>query len=424
MLHTESRQESERSVFKNARALLLIQIANQFLPLLLVPYLAHTLGAELYGLVAFGTSIVAIATVLTDYGFNLSVTLEIAKRRQHRVFVNRLIGAVMLSKTALVCIATTGIAIYALTSEKYAEHFIFILLLILPTAVQAFQPVWLFQGIEKMGYIAVFTLFSRVVQIAMIFIFIKSPQDYTSVVLINAAAALIGLALAFGFLCREGYRPTWPGYKYSLLIVRRSTTFFWSRAAVSTYTAGGTIFLGLFSTPVQVAYYAAAEQIYKGVQGLYAPLSQALYPNLVRTKNFALLARVIKFSTLSCMVGAVIGVFAGEAVIGMLFGSEFHGAYAVLRVFLLTLLINTPSVLLGYPMLGALGQANLANRSVMYAGIVQFLLLGIFASVGWTEALHTALSVLFVEAMVLLMRVYWANKCHAVWKADLVEKKL
>lgn len=424
MLRAEPGLESERSVFKNARALLLIQIANQFLPLLLVPYLAHTLGAELYGLVAFGTSIVVIANVLTDYGFNLSVTLEIAKRRQHRGFVNRMIGAVMLSKIALVCVAASGIAIYAITNEKYAEHITFLLLLILPTAVQAFQPVWLFQGIEKMGYIAAFTLLSRMAQIAMIFIFIKSPNDYAAVALINAIASGVGLVLAFNFLCREGYRPRWPGYKYSLLIARRSTTFFWSRAAVSTYTAGGTIFLGLFSSPVQVAYYAAAEQIYKGAQGLYAPLSQALYPNLVRTKNFDLLARVIKFSTFSCLIGGAIGIFAGDIVIGMLFGNEFSGAYSVLLVFLATLLINTPSVLLGYPMLGALGHANLANRSVMYAGLVQFLLLGLFAAIGWTEALHTAFSVLFVEAMVLVMRIYWANKCHSVWKAALVENKV
>ena len=330
----------------------------------------------------------------------------------------------MLSKIALVCVAASGIAIYAITNEKYAEHITFLLLLILPTAVQAFQPVWLFQGIEKMGYIAAFTLLSRMAQIAMIFIFIKSPNDYAAVALINAIASGVGLVLAFNFLCREGYRPRWPGYKYSLLIARRSTTFFWSRAAVSTYTAGGTIFLGLFSSPVQVAYYAAAEQIYKGAQGLYAPLSQALYPNLVRTKNFDLLARVIKFSTFSCLIGGAIGIFAGDIVIGMLFGNEFSGAYSVLLVFLATLLINTPSVLLGYPMLGALGHANLANRSVMYAGLVQFLLLGLFAAIGWTEALHTAFSVLFVEAMVLVMRIYWANKCHSVWKAALVENKV
>ena len=415
MVSTKLQVEPSGTVLRNARALLIIQIANQLMPLALIPYLARVLGASSYGVVAFGLSIVAVASVVTDYGFNLSVTMQIAKRRDSKPYVNRLLGAVLIAKLMLVLAVVPAVLCYAAFTEKYAEFSSFFVLLLLPIFAQAFHPVWLFQGIEKMGYIAWFTLASRLAYMAMVFTFVSSPSDYTTLAVVNGISQFVALFLAMSFLANEGYRPRWASMRYVLLIMQSSTPFFWSRAAVSTYTAGGAMYLGFFSSSTQVAYYAAAEQLYKGAQGLFAPLSQALYPHMVRTKNFQLLFKVIKLSACVCLAGAVFGAFTGQYFIELLFGSDFLNSETALLVFLATLLVNTPSVLLGYPALGALGHAAAANRSVMIAGVTQLLLLVACFVFKWQLAYQIAMTVLVVEAVVLGLRASWFTKYYLVW---------
>lgn len=417
MQTASSRWGSAGTVFSNARALLIIQVANQLLPLVLIPFLARTLGAPVYGVVSFGFAIVAMASIVTDYGFNLSITLRISKRRDNVAYVNRLIGAVFFCKCLLLLLVLPAILVYAAFTREYADYSAFFALLWLPIIAQTFLPVWFFQGIEKMGYIAVFTLASRLAYVALAFFLIRAPDHMVRLALINGVSQLVALILSLWFVVREGYRPAWPGVRHAFLVGGASTSFFWSRAAVSIYTAGGSIFLGLFAGPSQVAFYAAAEQLYRGAQALFAPLSQALYPNMARTRNFSLLFKVIKGAVGICIAGGLFGAIAGEWIIRLLFGSSFAESYPVLLVFLLTLLVNTPSVLLGYPLLGALGKTMVANQSVLIAGIIQIGLLSLCVLFGWSRAWDVAMTVLIVETIVLCLRAFWARKYYTEWRS-------
>jgi polysaccharide transporter, PST family len=411
------RNEDDQTVFNNARALLVIQIANQLLPLVLVPLLARALGTSTYGVFAFGLSIVAIASIVTDFGFNLSVTLRISQRRDDLAYVRRLVGAVYVCKTLLLLLVLPMIFAYAAMTREYSHYSVVIACLTLPIVAQAFIPVWLFQGIEKMGCIALFTLVSRFAYVALAFFLVRSPDDCLTLVLINGVSQLIALLISILFVAKQGYLPRWPGVRYSLLIGRASAPFFWSRAAVSTYTAGGAMFLGIFSSSHQVAYYAAAEQLYRGAQSLFSPFAQALYPNLVRTHNFALLFKVCKGAVAVCLVGGLFGLVAGHWIIEVIFGARFLPSYPVLLVFLCTLVVNTPSVLFGYPLLGALGKTVLANKSVLVAGGVQLALLTACDLFEQKDALAVAASVLIVETVVLCLRAFWAKKYYLEWLA-------
>lgn len=416
MQPVSSKRDGAHKVLSNARALLIIQVANQLLPFLLVPYLTRTLGVDIYGVVAFGLALVQVACIVTDYGFNLSVTLNISQRRDDVTHVNRVIGAVYLSKTVLLFFVMLAVIAFALLNSKYAAHSTFLLVLCLPLVAQTFLPVWFFQGIEKMAYITVFTVISRIAYVLMVFAFVSDASDYVWLAIVNGVSQLLAVGLALMLMLKEGYRPAWPGVRYAIDVTRKSTEFFLSRAAVSTYTAGGAVFLGLVSTPLQVGYYAAAEQLYRGAQSLFAPLSQALYPNMARTRNFTLLFRISRWATAICIFGVAFGVIFGKWIIVLLFGPAFSPTYTVLLVLLVTLAVNTPSVLLGYPLLGALGQARVANLSVLIAGVIQLVLLAICFASGLTQAFHVALTVLIVETIVLILRIYWGRREHYAWQ--------
>jgi len=211
--------------------------------------------------------------------------------------------------------------------------------------------------------------------------------------------------VALAFVRRTGYWPIWPGLGYTRGVLRSSTGYFWSRLAVVTYGAGAILFLGTFSTPSQVALYSVAEQFYRGALAVYAPVTQALYPHMARYRDVALFKKLFKLSIALAIVGILIGLIAGQWLIGFIFGHDYEQSYAVFLVFMLALAAAIPSILLGYPFLGAMGNPTAANRSVLFAGLVQLLALGALLALGWTSALAVVSAVLIAEVSALAWRI-------------------
>ena len=67
-----------------------------------------------------------------------------------------------------------------------------------------------------------------------------------------------------------------------------SSEFFLSRVSVSAYTNTNTFCLGLIGSNIMVGYYVAAEKIYNAINGIQAPLGQALYPFVAKHKDMIL----------------------------------------------------------------------------------------------------------------------------------------
>jgi hypothetical protein len=72
---------AQNPLVQNAAALYGVQLVRKVLPLIIVPYLARTLGASGWGVVAFTLSMAELIVLLIEFGFNLSATREVARAR-------------------------------------------------------------------------------------------------------------------------------------------------------------------------------------------------------------------------------------------------------------------------------------------------------------------------------------------------------
>ncbi len=397
-----------KGIVRNTTALLIIQISNQLLPLVTIPHLTRALGVDTYGAYAFALAITLMASIVTDFGFNLWATAEVSLHRDDRVHINKLYGTVTVIKLVLTALCIGVIFAYATFSGKPDAYTAAIYWTALAVIGLTLQPIWLFSGLEQMSYITVFVMVSRIVFIVLVFTVIRSPADLVLLVAAYGLSQVLSAILGSALLARHRYIPTRPSIDECRRVLRMAAPFFVSRLAVSSYAVGGALFLGLFSTTRNVAIYSVAEQLYRGGQALLSPIGQVMYPYMMRTRNFRTLMRATALVTVAAAAGATIAAFLGARIIQLLFGAEFADALPVLHVFLVAILFNAPSIMLGYPMLGALARVDLANRSVVIAGILQAVALLACYLMGWTTPVAVAITVLIAEVNVFILRVTWS----------------
>ncbi|MGO3889794.1 MAG: oligosaccharide flippase family protein [Paenalcaligenes sp.] len=399
-----------RRVTKNAIILLFVQMANVLLPFVLSPYLTRTIGKDLFGLIAFGFAIIQMSYVFIDYGFGLSAVYSVSKNIENKSEIKKIVSSVFFSKFYIFLVICIFLFLYPIFFTEYSNYKLYFYLLIFPIFFQSMLPIWLFQGLEKMKYITIFVVSGRLLFVFLVVTFVNGEEDFLWVVIFNGLSLCFSFLLSMYFLSKSGYMSFAYDFQHIKKTFSESTEYFWSRVAVMSYGAGASFFLGSFSGTVQVAIYSIAEQFYRGAISLINPLAQALYPYMAKTKDIVLYKKVFYLISILTVLGVVFGILVGDWLINILFGSGYDQSYKIYSIFMIALLFAIPATILGYPLLGAMGNSRAANRSVMAGGIVQVLGLMFLYLYGEISAATVVVTVIMAEIMVFSYRLFFARK--------------
>lgn len=387
-----------------------IQVVNYGASFVVLILLTRTLGIDTYGMVAFSIGIVQVLSIFLDLGFTLSATHQISAARKDKQYVARLTGAVLGTKLAAFVIGAALVVVYALTTTKYSDHTLLILLTVLPLLGHALQPLWFFAGIEQMRYLTIFVVAAKMVFLLLVWLLVREDADYIWVPLADGIAQLSAAALALALIYRVGYRVALPRSADIRAAFRATLGFFASRVAASTYAYSGVVVLAFVATPAAVAVYSLAEQLYRAMHALFAPIVQALYPYMTRVSDLVLLRRVALTCAGVAAAGAIAGHFLAPYIVPIVFGDKWQVALPVLDVFLVAITVHVLAMMTSYPLAAALNRTDVANAAVVYGAIIYLVCLG--PLLAFEKATPGALAWLLVasETYVLshCMAVLWA----------------
>lgn len=344
-----------------------------------------------------------LAFTLTDYGFSVSATYEVSLHRNQAVRIQQIIADVHGAKVLLVACAL--LALFAAGClPAYRPHSSLFVFAGLTVVAQAYQPVWLFQGLERMKAYAFYMAVVRLAFMVSVFMLVRQAGDGVLVLLSLALANGLGMGIGLYTMHHLGYRPTSMSLRGGLKVLRDTAGYFWGRLAFAVYTSANAIVIGAVGL-AQAGLYTAVEQIYKAGQSAGGPISQALYPALANSRDLRVLWKVVP--TMTCIMVAGCGVIAWFApqVVQLAFGASYASAVPVLYVFLATVPVSTLGMVLGYPLFAALGQPHVANYTLVAAGLLHIVLLGGVWALAGLSAYNVAFCVLCTESFMLLLRV-------------------
>lgn len=179
------------------------QAINLISPLLVIPYLISKCGEEGLGKVGVGYSFALIAIVIVDYGSYINGTKDISINNGQRNIIEEKFTTIYISKLILVIGLLLFSVLLLYTVPFFSRDFKQLLFSLLIVIGQFINPTWFFQGIQNFKWISIINVLSKVIYLALVFLFIKKPEDYVW------ANAFFGLGLIFagliGFLwiCKQ-----------------------------------------------------------------------------------------------------------------------------------------------------------------------------------------------------------------------------
>lgn len=394
------------SLKKNIINHFMTQVVGYLSPLLLFPFLSSKLGTESLGLYIFSLSVITLSNIITNFGFDISVSKDIAEGNNSREKLSHYFTLITINKVILCSISCAAIYIGVSLTHYYTNKHILINILII-IIFNSFSLNWLFQGLEKLYIYSRITIITKLLLLLMTFIFIKTKDDELYLYIISSIQAIILWLISYFWIIK--YKLSFKKFKIRevINIFSESSQFFLARASVSLYSVLGSFFLGIFSGSLyQVAIYGVAQQLYKA--GVYAisAISTPLTPYMARTKNYKIFFKVTLFSILLTILGAVIGFIFGSDIIGLIFGSNLIGAKPVLDIFMVTIIISIIGIHFGYPALIPLGKSNVANYSVIASGILQLSIITLLYFTHYNvTAVTIAISYLLCDLLMAAIRL-------------------
>ncbi len=362
-----------RALTENFIALSLLKVAGYVFPLITLPYLARVIGVESFGELAFAASIIVYFETLTEFGFNYTATRDVAQNRDDLVFVSRVFSQVMVSKVVLMILSfgLLLIGIYTIPYLYNMRWLLFATFCYVPGHI--LFPEWFFQAMEKMKYITVMNLCSKLVFTVLVFVVIRKQSDYLYQPILIALGFLVSGIISLWVVYRKfGVRFIVPTPREIKGIIRKNWNMFLSLFLPNFYTNFSVILLKTYGGAAATGIYSSGSRFITLFEQISLMLSRTFYPFLARRIDKHNL--YVKISGTISIAACLFLFFGADLLIKIFLTPEFAEAARVIRVMSLApfflFLMNT----YGTNYLVLIGQEKVLKNIILWCSIGGFIL--------------------------------------------------
>lgn len=392
--------------------LAIIQASNILISLITMPLLISSIGVDQFGLVNLALSVIILANILVGFGYNLSGPREVAIREKGKKLLSPLISNIIFSKLILAALAAIIILVGIIGFGLFSEYQVILAFSLLLLFSEAIFPLWFFQGMEKMKLISVANIFSKLIFLMGIILFIHRPEQAKWVnFLLGGTGIIINIFLLLFIHYGMDIYIYRPRLKELFSSLRNNVLLFLSNMASHISVNGGLIILSFFATAEMLGMFSLAERITMVIRLFPTLIIQAIYPNASRLYQEGMevfLNFVRKVYGISILIGFMISIFTyfiAPYAVYLLSQSELPEAISFLRIlafvpFLACLNIANMTMLLVTDQKGQLFKSSW--MMCIYMLVVSIFLTDRYGGIGLSYALLSVEVVVFIISTILL----------------------
>ena len=290
-----------KTVLANFSYLSILQVFTILFPLLTYPYLLRIIGLDLYGVIVFAQTIIAYVSLVINFGFNMSGAKNVAVYKGNKERLSRIVSSTYLCK--------------------------FILWLI------CLLPIWFFQGIEKMKYIAIVNLSARLLFVVAIFLFIHNQEDYLLVPLLNGIGTILAGSLSlYIVLGKEKIRLSIISIRDLKLAYKESLPLFVSGLSTQIYVNINKLVIGSILGMSEVSIYDMADKVIQCLKLPISMMAQAVFPRIARERNIRFVNRVMFLVAGAALLAYICVCLCSDWIVYLFIGQYMEETSVIIRL--------------------------------------------------------------------------------------------
>ncbi len=417
-----------QSIAKNALFNLLYKGLSILFPLITVTYASRVLLANGMGLISFAQSIVAYFAIFASLGIPNYGIREIA-RQSNQENENRTFTSILLLNTIFTFVCCVIYYTSICLSPYFLNERALFLVVGLSIILNFFNVDWYYQGKEEYVYIAIRSFIVKILFVILLFLFIKSPQDYVKY------AFLYYLAVAGNNLFNFFHLRKFVRLDFKEIHLRHHIkpilVFFSATVVVEIYLHLDVTMLGILSEKANVGYYDNCVKIVKVIANSLMAIGAVLLPRI--SKYFKegkkediqiLISKLIHLMIFLSFPIAISIVYLAKFIIIILFGYNFLPAITTLQIMSALVVIFSMVGGVTTPILLSTNHEKQYFYTSVFATLINFganlILIPVFQQNGSAIASILTQSFLMISQLYLIRGLFPMRELKGLLKTKLV----
>lgn len=371
LLNRLHKSKDGKALISNTKYLFLLKVSGFIFPLLTIPYLARVIGVEGFGKIAFASAVMVWLTTISDWGFNYTATRDVAKNKANHEKVSEIFSNVLWARLALMSVSLIFLLTLIAVVPFFSENRAILLVSFLMVPGNIFFPQWFFQALERMKFITIFSLISKMIFTASVFLFIKEESDFIlQPLFISLGNVVCGIAAMYLILKKWKIKLKAPSYQAIISTIKNSTDVFINNLMPNLYNSLGVVLLGFWGGSYANGIYDAGRKLITIVHLFMDIIVRVTFPFLSRKIEAHNLFTKIYLSAsivLSLLVFLISPIF-----IDLFFTEAFDSALIVMRISSISIFLVALSKVYGTNYLIIEGYEKILRNITIKCSLIAF----------------------------------------------------
>ncbi len=402
----------EKSIKKNFAFNLVYQLLILIIPIIVTPYISRVLGVSGIGEYSYASSIVAYFVLFATLGTATYGQRTIGYNQQDPEGRSRAFWEIFILRVGMSFITLGAYAVYAFIFAPQAGRVVCIIFALNIVNV-IFDVTWFMQGMEEFGKTTLISIIFRLLNLASVFLFVKTESDLWKYTLISVGYSVLGNMIIWVFIPRyvckvKGVRP--------FKDIKSILQLFLPTIAIQVYTVVDKSMIGwLTEGYTENGYYEQAEKIVKMALTVVTALGTVTIPRISRTFKEGNIEEVKRYVYRSYRYVwlTAIPMTCGLIVVASIFVPIFFGA-GYEKCALLIPILGALTILIGLSNVSGMqyfvptGKQNVLTFTVVVGAVVNIALNA--ALIPFYASMGAAIATLVAEFSVTLTGLIYIKR--------------
>lgn len=403
----------------------LFQIVKTVLPLISIPIISHSLGAESVGEYSFYNSIIQYFILMAAIGIPLYGVREIAKVRDTRYKLSKLFCEIeVLNFTMALLIALVAIIVGLIF--KYPNIYFIQIFLIIGNGIDIS---WLFMGLEDFSKVTIANTLIAILSVVLLYLNVHSPSDLVFYTFLMTFTIVIGQIMPWIFVKKYVYLVDFK-ISDSFKHVRETIALFLPQVSILIYTVVNKIILGFYAGNVSVAIYSNAMFIVSSLVVLIGVVDTAFLPRVsyqVQNNDYQSAAKTLEFilQVQAFMnIGIIFGIISvSKQFIPWFFGSSFGEMKNILPLLICAIFFITSGTSLSRQFFVPTNKLKEYNKIVIIGAVVSLALN--FITIPIWGVFGATVTTVFIEGLLWIIEsIYFYNETGLLLNFKMILKNM